>query len=195
MESSMIIKNNPIKIVYLSVLVNVVNQEFHLVLDMFCSVLIRKFYFLVPSEKPFPSDKPLSEKVKYYSDFKVPGIDSQMFDSESQLQKFLISKFEKYEDMINCYSLLYFSLIGFYDGWEYEPLRQQQKYSIPTQYPISGVNTMLTFFETLETKQISHPFVGIILKNAIHNCSDILRHSPSKSKQLINSLKTLKSKF
>lgn len=195
MESIMIIKNNPIKIVYFSVLVNILNQEFHLILDIFCSVLIRKFYFLVPSEKPFPSNQSLTEKIKFYSDLNIHSIDSQTFVSEEDLQKFLISKFEKYEEMLKCYSLLYFSLIGFHDGWEYEPLRQQQKYTIPTRYPISGANTMIKFFEVLESKKISNPLLGIILKNAIHNCSDILRHSQSLSKKLVESLKTLKGKL
>ena len=56
-ESREMLSNNKIKIVYITVLLNVLNQKHPLVVDIFVSVLVRKFYFLIPKSKKFPTGK------------------------------------------------------------------------------------------------------------------------------------------
>lgn len=186
---------NKIKCIYLTVLINVINQEFPFVNEVFISVAIRKFNFLVPIDiegvltkhrlKSMGSDFDWN-RHKHFSEMTLFNLKPELEHKFNQLANSKTQK-DQYNDLLNktitekefttfmtrleVYSVLYFGLIGFKYNESYVNLVHNRL--ITDGFNITGEKFYFNFFESILEKEIIDPIMGIVLIHSIRLFSDI----------------------
>ena len=189
---------NKIKCVYLTVLVNVVNLHFNLLSDLFLSVMIRKFYFLVPlvgeglvttAQSPLhdPGSDFFWRRHESFSEMSLFALNEdtrrrfESFDRSREqdarrYEKLLAQhikkdKTENFLLQLEVYSVLYFGILGLKYTRDYQVLVDFEL--MYTEGNLNGQNMYIEFFQRVLDKGVVDPLLGVVLLHSLRLFSEI----------------------
>lgn len=215
-------QKNKIKTIYMTVVINVLNQKYPFIVEMFISVLVRKFFFLLPIIQPDsglisknqkneydPSSDSFWNRHKHFSKMFVlklseedwrqfEGVDRRDASMQKKYQKLLRKQFSKkgfetFLSQLNVYSALYFAIIGFRYNEEYGPLEDSGLLSRGNN--MYAYKLYLFFFETVVSEEVTDPVMGIVLMHSLRLFADIWNgRTDEEEKKILATLTQLQRK-
>ena len=158
------IRSSKIVILYYAIVINALGQHFSHFQEAVISIVHRKFRIMIPSSVESTSTP--FEKYAAYGFDKIPQTEK---DSEEELVKKI--DIEKYIDVIDAYSLVFFNVLGT-DLSKYRTIFSKKGMTLPIR-PFRADERYIDYYFKLKAFKEMNPAIPVILRNFVLSSSEI----------------------